>query len=92
MLGFEERMRALLDRARKSFDFVLLDGAAAASGPEVLLLNPIVDGVLLVIACDRTQQSQVAAAQRAVEQNGGKCIGVILNRVPRYLPDYYRTV
>lgn len=92
MRGFEDRMRAVLDRARKSFDFVLLDGAPAAAGPEVLLLNPMVDGVLLVIACDRTQQSHIGAAQRAVEQNGGKHIGVILNRVPRYLPDYYRTV
>jgi Mrp family chromosome partitioning ATPase len=90
--GFEDGLRALLDRVRKSFDFVLLDGAPAAAGPEVLLLNPMVAGVLLVVACDRTQQSQIAAAQRAVEQNGGKCIGVILNRVPRYLPDYYRTV
>jgi capsular exopolysaccharide synthesis family protein len=90
--GFEERMRAVLDRARKSFDFVLLDGAPAASGPEVLLLNRMVDGVLLVIACDRTQRSQIAAAQRAVEQSAGKVIGVILNRVPRYLPAYYRTL
>jgi Mrp family chromosome partitioning ATPase len=90
--GFEDRMRALLDRARKSFDFVLLDGPPAASGPEVLVLNPMVDGVLLVIACDRTQQDQVTAARGTVEQNGGKLAGVILNRVPRYLPEYYRTL
>jgi Mrp family chromosome partitioning ATPase len=90
--GFEERMRALLDRARMGFDYVLLDGAPATSGPEVLLLNPMVDGVLLIVACGRTQQSQIAAAQRAVEHSAGKLTGVILNRVPRYLPDYYRTV
>jgi capsular exopolysaccharide synthesis family protein len=88
----EDRMRALLQRVRETFDFVLLDGASAASGPDVLILNRMVDGVLLVIACDRTQQTQVAAARRTLAQHAGKRVGVILNRVPRYLPDYYRTV
>ncbi len=88
----EDRMRALLERAREAFDFVLLDGASAASGPDVLILSRMLDAVLLVIACDRTQQTQVAAAQHTLAQHAGKRVGVILNRVPRYLPDYYRTV
>ena len=90
--GVEERMATILASAREAFDFVLLDGAPAASGPEVLFLNRLVDGVVLVVACDRTQQTQVAAARHTVEQHAGKLVGVILNRVPRYLPDYYRTV
>jgi capsular exopolysaccharide synthesis family protein len=88
----EERLRAILERARATADFILLDGAPANSGPEILILNRLVDAVLLVVACDRTQQDQVAAARHAVEKHGGNLAGVILNRVPRYLPDYYRTV
>jgi succinoglycan biosynthesis transport protein ExoP len=90
--GFEDRMRATLGGVKGTFDFVLLDGGPTASGPEVLVLNPMVDGVLLVIACGRTQQNQVIAARGTVEQHGGKLAGVILNRVPRYLPEYYRTL
>jgi capsular exopolysaccharide synthesis family protein len=88
----EERMRALVERAKSSFDYVFLDGASAASGPDVLILDRLVDAVLLVIACDRTQQTQVAAARQTLAQHAGTRVGVILNRVPRYLPDYYRTV
>jgi capsular exopolysaccharide synthesis family protein len=88
----EERMRALLERVKSSFDYVFLDGASAASGPDVRILDRLVDAVLLVIACDRTQQTQVAAARQTMAQHAGTRVGVILNRVPRYLPDYYRTV
>lgn len=87
-----ERLGAFLQRVRGEFDFILLDAAPTASGPEMLTLNPMVDGVLLVVACDRTQRSEVAAARRAVEKPAGKLVGVILSRVPRYLPAYYRTV
>jgi protein-tyrosine kinase len=87
-----DRMRALVEGARKTFDFVLLDGASTASGPDVLILDRMVDGVLLVIACDQTQQTQLAAARRTLAQHPGTRVGVLLNRVPRYLPDYYRTV
>lgn len=87
-----ERLGAFLQRQRREFDFVFLDAAPTASGPEVLLLNPMVDGVLLVVACDRTQRAQVAAARRAIETRAGKLVGVVLNRVPSYLPAYYRTV
>jgi protein-tyrosine kinase len=87
-----DRMRALVEGARKTFDFVLLDGTSTASGPDVLILDRMVDGVLLVIACDRTQQTQLAAARRTLAQHAGTRVGVVLNRVPRYLPDYYRTV
>lgn len=90
--GVEAPLRAILDRARAAFDFVLLDGAPATSGPEVLILSRMVDGVVLVAACDQTQQTQIATARRAVEQHSGKLVGVVLNRVPRYLPDYYRTL
>jgi capsular exopolysaccharide synthesis family protein len=87
-----ERLGAFLQRQRSEFDFVLLDAAPTASGPDVLLLNPTVDGVLLVVACDRTQRAQVAAARSAIEARAGKLVGVILNRVPSYLPAYYRTL
>jgi len=86
-----DRMGALLQRARGEFDFVLLDAAPTASGPDVLVPSRMVDGVLLVVACDRTQRREVVSARRAVEKSAGKLVGVILSRVPRYLPAYYRT-
>jgi Mrp family chromosome partitioning ATPase len=90
--GLEERLASLLHRVKGAFDFVFLDGGPVSSGSEALIPSRVADGVVMVTACDRTQQTQVAAAQQTLAQHGGKLAGVILNRVPRYLPDYYRTV
>lgn len=86
-----DSMGALMKRVKGEFEFVLLDAAPTASGPDVLVLNRFADGVLLVLACDRTQRSEATAARQAVEKHAGKLAGVILNRVPRYLPAYYST-
>lgn len=86
-----DRLGAFLKRMRVRFDFVLLDSAPTSSGSEALALSRIVDGVLLVVKCDGTQRSEVAASRAAIEQHAGKIVGVILSRVPGYLPAHYRT-
>jgi uncharacterized protein involved in exopolysaccharide biosynthesis len=80
-----ERLGAFLQRVRGEFDFILLDAAPTASGPEVLIFNPMVDGVLLVVASiGRNGRWRRRARRKTCRQT----VGVILVGYPP--PAYYR--
>jgi Mrp family chromosome partitioning ATPase len=49
------------------------------------------DAILLVVAADQTQRSELLTARNQLQKNGGRIAGVILNKVPAYLPAYYTT-
>ena len=86
-----ERFAAFLRRARTRFDFILIDGPSVASGVEPLTLGQMADGILLVVAADQTQRSELLAARNLIQRNGGRIVGAILNKVPAYLPAYFTT-
>jgi Mrp family chromosome partitioning ATPase len=86
-----ERLGAFLQRARKRFDFILIDGPSVAAGVEPLTLGQMADAILLVVAADQTQKSALLTARNLLQKNGGRIAGVILNKVPAYLPAYYTT-
>jgi len=47
-----------------------------------------VDGVLLVVACERTKWQVLETAQQRLVGSGGKVLGVILNRRKHYIPRF----
>jgi len=85
------RLATFLQQARKRFDFILIDGPSVAAGVEPLTLGQMADGILLVVAADQTQKSALLTARNLLQKNGGRIAGVILNKVPTYLPAYYTT-
>lgn len=85
------RFVAYLGQARKRFDLILIDGPSVASGVEPLNLAQMVDGVILVVATDHTQRSELLTARNLLQKSGGRIVGAILNKVPAYLPAYYTT-
>jgi Mrp family chromosome partitioning ATPase len=72
---------------RKLYDLILIDSPATTKSALGPALAKKTDRVLLVIEADRTRVPVVAAAARAIEVNGGRVLGVVLNkrrfRVPR---------
>ncbi len=73
------RMRALVKAAATRFDWVLLDTAPVAALADADLLSDVVDGVLLVVAADRTGYR---LAERAAKELGrDRILGVVLNGV-----------
>jgi capsular exopolysaccharide synthesis family protein len=73
-----DRMRRLVDEARETFDWVVIDTPPVGLLPDANLLASMVDGALVVIRADATPHALV---QRAVEAIGtDKILGVILNR------------
>lgn len=73
------RMRAILDEARRTFDWVIVDTAPIAALPDAQVLKDGVDGALLVISAGSTPFDLV---DRAVQSLGRDMVlGVVLNGV-----------
>jgi capsular exopolysaccharide synthesis family protein len=68
------------------FDFVIIDGAPILDFPDAHALAPRVDGLILVVEAERTAVDDAQRAKAAVEQAGGRLLGVILNRQREYIP------
>lgn len=86
-----DRMRRLLDEARETFEWVIIDTPPVALLPDANLLSQMVDGAILVI---RANGPSYQLVQRAVEAVGrDKIIGTVLNRATQTTDhggdDYY---
>ena len=88
-----ERMRALLEEAAASFDWVLLDAPPVGLMPDASLLVRLTNAVLFVIAAGSTPYELV---NRSIEELGREyLVGTVLNRVEehtiatRYYGNYY---
>jgi capsular exopolysaccharide synthesis family protein len=72
------RMRRLIDEARETFDWVIIDTPPVGLLTDASLLAAMVDGAMLVVKAGETSYDQV---RRAIDALGpGKLVGVVLNR------------
>jgi capsular exopolysaccharide synthesis family protein len=92
LLG-SDRMRTLVDRLKKEYDFVLLDAPPVLAVADPLVLLNVSDMVLLVVRYGHTSRQSMALAYRTISSAAaGKQIGVVINGVrdkSRALYDYY---
>jgi protein-tyrosine kinase len=72
------QMKQLLDDARDSFDWVVVDTPPIAVLPDANLLSAMIDTALLVVSAQSTPYSMVQRAVRAIGPN--HILGVVLNR------------
>ena len=77
LLG-SDRMRALLNRLRQRFSYVILDTPEAAQISDASLLGAIADGILLVIRMGETQRHLVEQTHNKLEALGGNVLGTFL--------------
>jgi protein-tyrosine kinase len=73
-----ERMKRLLDEARQSFDWVILDTPPVMLLPDAHLMSSIVDGAVLVVRAGSTPHELVRRASDAIGRS--RILGVVLNR------------
>jgi len=89
------RMRRLLDEARGSFDWVIVDTPPVALLTDANLLSAMVDGAVLVVRAESTPWDLVQRAAAAIGQD--RMLGVVLNGATAeaaadyYGYDYYTT-
>jgi capsular exopolysaccharide synthesis family protein len=73
------RMRAILDEARRTFDWVIVDTAPMAALSDAQVLKDAVDGALLVVSAGNTPFELVDRAVQALGRD--RLLGVVLNGV-----------
>lgn len=71
-------MRQLIDDARESFDWVIVDTPPIAILPDANLLSAMIDTSLLVVSAQTTPYPMVQRAAQAIGPN--RILGVVLNR------------
>ena len=77
-------MKQLIDDARESFDWVIVDTPPIAILPDANLLSAMIDTALLVVSAQSTPYPMV---QRAVDAIGAsRILGVVLNRAEKIGP------
>jgi protein-tyrosine kinase len=73
-----ERMKRLLDEARQSFDWVILDTPPVMLLPDAHLMTSMVDGTVLVVRAGSTPFELVRRAADALGRS--RIVGTVLNR------------
>jgi len=80
LLG-SDAMDALLRRARRQFDLVIIDTAPVSSVGDALIITPRVDGVLFVVEWERTHREAVIQSLRDIYEIGENVLGLVLTKV-----------
>ncbi|TLY12518.1 MAG: CpsD/CapB family tyrosine-protein kinase [Nitrospirae bacterium] len=81
------RVRELLDEARTSYDYIVLDTPPVVLVPDCRMIEKWVDGFLMVIAAHKTPQKLVEEALNIM--NPAKLVGLVLNHDDHLISHYY---
>ena len=92
-----ERMRQLLDEAKETFDWVIIDTPPLMLLPDAHLLSSLVDGAVLVVRANSTPHELVKRTADIIGRN--RIVGVVLNqadgeraaRLQRGYQQYYQS-
>ncbi|MCK4602178.1 MAG: CpsD/CapB family tyrosine-protein kinase [Phycisphaerae bacterium] len=88
-----DALPGLFNTLSSSYDYVIVDVAAANHFPDAQVLAGIVKDVVMVAHTDQTPREAVAQAKKRIEAGGGRIAGLVLNLrtfpIPRFL---YRRV
>lgn len=83
-----DRTRLILDTLAATYRYILVDGMAIQTNPEVLAMSAAFDGVILVVESESTQWSIGAAIKEKLDRSGAHLIGAMLNKRRLYLPQW----
>jgi hypothetical protein len=90
------RLKQLIEHWKARFDLVIFDSPVVLSIPDVMILAPMMDSVLLVHSQGRSTRAMAVETKRLLERAGAKLLGMIFNNVrPKeehyYSADYYNS-
>jgi capsular exopolysaccharide synthesis family protein len=88
-----DSVRNFFNRLLDTYDYVLVDCAAANHYPDAQVLGGVLQEVLLVVHADLTPREAVAQAKKRIEAGGGRVVGTVLNKRTFPIPSFlYRRV
>ena len=84
-----ETFAKFIKKLRANYDYIILDTPPVSIGADTSIIGRVVDGVVLVVRNDYVKKIVVQRSKQDIIRNGGKLLGVVLNRVNKYQDDYY---
>ncbi|MBK1696378.1 CpsD/CapB family tyrosine-protein kinase [Rhodovibrio salinarum] len=81
-----DRLAAFLAQVKPYYDFIIVDGSATLSSSDPARLASVFDGVVFVVASERTKWEVLQGAVEKVRNGGGQVLGGVLNRRRFYVP------
>jgi len=81
------RVGQLLEQARDSYEYVVLDTPPVLLVPDCKLMSQWIDGFLLVVAAHRTPRKMLGDALSALDES--KLLGIVFNGDDRPMGGYY---
>ncbi len=79
----------LIDEFKPSFDFIIFDGPIVLSIPDVEIVAPWMDGVVMVHYPERCDKPSVLNAKMLLERVNSTILGVVFNNIRRQDQRYY---
>lgn len=87
------QMIELLEKVKKMYDIVIIDGTPCQLVADSLILARIVDSTIVVTAYKSTKKKDLQRVISGINNVGGKIFGVVLNKIPvpakKYEQSYY---
>lgn len=88
-----QTVRAIVDAAVGSFEWVVFDGPPVVESPDAAPLAAQVDGVVIVLHAGRAKRPIVTRAVDILRKSGGRVLGTVLNRRVHEIPGFiYRRI
>jgi capsular exopolysaccharide synthesis family protein len=84
-----ERMRELLLRLGREYDYVVVDSPPLLSVTDATVLSVLVDGVILVVRSGATTREGLRHSRQLLLNANARVLGAVLNAVDLRSPDYY---
>lgn len=83
------RLKDVLSRLSKDSNLVLIDCPPLLALADTSYLSAVVDGVLLVLRCEKTTQTDAQKALSILRKMSKKYVGIVLNDVTGHSSPYY---
>lgn len=88
LLG-SKKMKSMIQEFEKFFDIILIDSPPVLAVTDAQILSTLSDGVIILSAYGKSEKPALVKAKELIDKVGGKTIGVVLNKVPEQVDDYY---
>jgi hypothetical protein len=75
---------------RKFAEWVVLDAPAFDRSGAAVTMAPYIDGTVLVVSADDPDTAAPAALRTAIEQSGGRAVGLVFNRAQIETPTFLK--
>jgi capsular exopolysaccharide synthesis family protein len=83
-----KRFQELFGQLKKTYDFILFDMGPVNLFPALHHIMSLMDGVVLVVACESTRWEVAQNVKQKLEAAGADILGVILTKRKYYIPKW----